>query len=88
MPPIANLASRMSRRDALRALFGLGAGVALAPRVVLGQGQSKMRRIGFLTPRSRPSPPTTDAFSEAFTQGMRELGYVEGRNIVIEWRYA
>jgi len=87
MPPIANLARRMSRRDALRALLALGAG-AVAPRVVPAQGQSKMRRIGFLTPRSRPSPPNTDAFSEAFTQGMRELGYVEGRNVVIEWRYA
>src|SRR5215470_15924482 len=88
MPPIANLARRMSRRDALRALLALGAGVAVALRVVPAQGQSKMRRIGFLTPRSRPTPPNTDAFSEAFTQGMRELGYVEGRNVVIEWRYA
>lgn len=47
----------------------------------------KVRRIGFLTPRSRPTPPDHDAFSDAFTQGMRDLGYVEGRNLMIEWRY-
>jgi len=88
MLPIVNLVRRVNRRDALRALLALGAGAAVTSRAVLTQGQSKVRRIGFLTPRSRPSPPTIDAFSEAFIQGMRELGYVEGRNVVIEWRYA
>jgi putative tryptophan/tyrosine transport system substrate-binding protein len=41
----------------------------------------KMRKIGFLSQTGAPS-----AFIESFRQGMRELGYVEGQNIVIEYR--
>jgi putative ABC transport system substrate-binding protein len=65
----------------------LGAGAAAEPLALFAQVQTKARRIGFLTPRSRPTPPDHDAFSDAFTQGMRDLGYVEGKNLVIEWRY-
>src|SRR5690242_17415755 len=42
-------------------------------------------RIGFL---SAVSPSTISARVEAFRQGLRELGYVEGKNIFIEWRFA
>jgi len=48
---------------------------------VKAQQPAKMRKIGFLN--------QTGAFSaniEAFRQGMRELGYIEGQNIVIEYR--
>jgi putative ABC transport system substrate-binding protein len=78
----------MTRSDTLLALLALGAGAAASPVAALAQAQAKARRIGFLAPRSRPSPPDRDAFSDAFMQGMRELGYVEGKNVVIEWRYA
>jgi len=78
----------VNRRDAIRALLALGVGGAVAPPGARAQGTSKIWRIGFLTPRSRPRPPDHDAFSEAFVQGMRELGYVEGKNLVVEWRYA
>ncbi len=74
----------MNRRDTLLVLLALSA----APVAARAQAQSGVRRIGFLTPRSRPSPPARDTFFEAFAEGMRALGYVEGKNLVIERRYA
>lgn len=76
----------MNLRRSLMA--ALGAGMLSAPLGVFAQQPAKARRIGFLTPRSRPVAPQRDAFSDAFVAGMRDLGYVEGRNLVIEWRYA
>ncbi len=49
------------------------------------QQPKKVPRIGFL---SAASPAALSARAEAFRQGLRELGYEEGKNIVIEWRYA
>ena len=49
------------------------------------QQPKKVPRIGFL---SAVSPSAISARIEAFRQGLRELGYVEGENIVIEWRSA
>ncbi len=49
------------------------------------QQPTKIPRIGFLF---ASSPSTNPARIEAFRQGFRELGYVEGKNIVIEWRFA
>jgi ABC-type uncharacterized transport system substrate-binding protein len=45
----------------------------------------KIPRIGFLIGASAPS---VAARLDAFRQGLRDLGYVEGKNIVIEYRYA
>jgi ABC-type uncharacterized transport system substrate-binding protein len=49
------------------------------------QQPKKVPRIGYL---SGSSPSAMSARIEAFGQGLRELGYVEGKNIVIEYRYA
>ena len=49
------------------------------------QQPTKVPRIGYLTAASLSS---IAARIEAFRQGLRELGYVEGKNIVIEWRSA
>jgi ABC-type uncharacterized transport system substrate-binding protein len=49
------------------------------------QQPTKIPRIGYLTASTRS---TMSARVEAFRQGLRELGYVEGKNIVLEWRYA
>jgi putative ABC transport system substrate-binding protein len=49
------------------------------------QQLTKIPRIGYL---SGASLSAISARIEAFRQGLRELGYVEGKNIVIEWRWA
>ena len=67
-----------------RVVLALGAG-ALAPLQAVAQQASKARRIGFLTPLSRQE---TESAARVFTEGLRALGHVEGRNLVIEWRYA
>ena len=48
------------------------------------QQPTKVPRIGWL---GAPSPSASSARIEAFRQGLREFGYVEGKNIVIEWRH-
>ena len=48
---------------------------------VEAQQPAKVRKIGFLNPTGGPS-----ASIEAFHEGLRELGYIEGQNIVIEFR--
>src|ERR1044071_1251475 len=49
------------------------------------QQPTKILRIGYL---SSDSPSTIAVRIEAFRQGLRELRYVEGQNILIEWRFA
>ncbi len=73
----------MNRRDTVLALLALVA----APFVSLAQQQGKVRRIGFLAARSRSTASNPDIHYDAFLQGMRELGYVEGKNLIIEWRF-
>src|SRR5215470_15551889 len=48
-----------------------------------GQQPAKIAHIGILTTFA---PSVIAARIEGFRQGLRELGYVEGKNIVIEWR--
>jgi putative ABC transport system substrate-binding protein len=49
------------------------------------QRPGKVRKIGLLTPRS---PSDSALWHQAFRQGLRELGWVEGQNVAIEYRYA
>jgi ABC-type uncharacterized transport system substrate-binding protein len=64
----------------------LVAAVQLAVEVMAQPEQStKIPRIGIL---SSLSPAAVSARMDAFRQGLRELGYVEGKNLVIEYRYA
>ena len=57
-------------------LFGIGS-------VVQAQQPKKVPRIGYLTGSSSQS-----VNAEAFRQGLRDLGYVEGKTMLIEWRAA
>jgi putative ABC transport system substrate-binding protein len=63
-------------------LVVLGAGAFAVPLASFAQQQGKIWRIGYLAPRAGESR------DEAFLKALRELGYVEGQNIVIEWRFA
>jgi putative ABC transport system substrate-binding protein len=71
-----------------RKLFvALGAGLLTAPLASLAQQLGRVWRVGFLTPSARPATLSRGNFA-AFLVGMNELGYVEGKNLVIERRYA
>jgi hypothetical protein len=54
------------------------------PLQVDAEGTSKIPRIGYL---SGATPATAGPLVEAFKQGLRELGYVEGKTYVLEVRY-
>jgi putative tryptophan/tyrosine transport system substrate-binding protein len=70
----------MDRRDTVLALLALGA----APFAAEAQQAAKVARIGYLGSNVAANPH----LPEAFRQGLRDLGYVEGRNLVIEFRDA
>ena len=64
-------------------VVAIGVSFTLCGAVAQAQQPTKVYRIGYLTNASLSS---VAARTEAFHQGLRELGYVEGKNIVIEWR--
>jgi putative ABC transport system substrate-binding protein len=53
-----------------------------------GQQPGNVPRIGFLQRRTAPTPANPDPLWGAFSKGLQELGYVDGKNIKIEHRYA
>ena len=60
-------------------------GLLAGPLPAEAQQPTKIPRIGYL---GMTSLSKNAARTEAFRQGLRELGYVEGKNIVVEYRYA
>jgi putative ABC transport system substrate-binding protein len=69
-----------------RAFLGtLAGGLLTAPLVAEAQQAERVYRIGFL---SGQSPTDLARQLETFRQRLRELGYVEGRNVAIEYRFA
>jgi len=73
----------MNRRKSVLALIALSAGAVVSH----AQPQGKIWRVGFLALTTRPDPLASHQYG-AFPKGMRDLGYVEGKNLVIEWRFA
>ena len=71
----------MNRRAFLTALSG---SLLAAPRAAEAQQAAKIARIGYLALNRAAGPHR----HEAFLQGLRDLGYVEGRNLVMEYRDA
>ena len=73
----------MRRREFVQGL----AGTVLWPSACWAQLASKVPLVGVLSPGN---PPPADAFHqrERFEAGLRELGWVPGSNIIIEYRYA
>jgi ABC-type uncharacterized transport system substrate-binding protein len=79
LPP--ELGARMRRREFL----GVLSAVAAWPVTARAQQQDRMRRIGFL------SSYTAEAGREiigCFRKGLEQLGWVEGQNISVEYRWA
>src|SRR5712691_9827687 len=69
-----------------RRRFVTGLGVLLASQLVAqAQPAGNVPRIGFLM---STSPATIADRVAAFREGLRELGYVEGKNIAVEYRWA
>jgi putative ABC transport system substrate-binding protein len=66
-------------------LHTLAIALLAAPLAAEGQQAAKGARIGYLVTTSLAASPH---LHEAFRQGLRDLGYVEGRNLVIEYRFA
>jgi putative ABC transport system substrate-binding protein len=52
------------------------------------QQPKKIPRVGFLSVQVRPTPASPNPLADAFRQGLRDLGYIEGKDILVEYRYA
>ena len=88
----AGFAAWVPRLDGLgvnvkrRAFLGIVGSAAVWPLAASAQ-QRKVWRVGFVSGNVRPEVIETSIMG-GFLQGMRELGYVEGRDFIIEWRFA
>src|SRR3989442_149950 len=71
---------QLKRRDFITLLGGAAVAWPLAAQA---QQSGKTPRVGYI----RAGTPNNDPFREEFVRGMRDFGYVEGRNIVYEFRH-
>ena len=75
----------MKRREFITLLGGATAAWPLAARAQRGE---RMRRIGLLVGAAEEHDPQSQARIMAFRQGLEALGWIEGRNIRIDYRFA
>lgn len=73
------------RRDVVALLSGAALAPIVSPLSALAQQRGKLPTIGFL---GATTPTVWSAFVSAFLQRLRELGWVDGRNMMIEYRWA
>jgi putative tryptophan/tyrosine transport system substrate-binding protein len=72
------------RREFITLLGGVAAAWPLGARA---EQRGRLWRIGFLSARPEPARLETDAHGESI-KGMRDFGYVEGKDFIMEWRFA
>src|SRR5262245_3616829 len=75
----------MMRRREFITLLG---GAAAWPLAARAQQDGKLPRLGILSPGRSELPEPGVTMLDAFVQGLHELGYAEGRNLILERRYA
>ena len=84
------------RLSTIGLLVTLALGILAAPLLADAQRPAKVPLIGFLAPAGEPFAPSprsmmgmgSPTYRDAFLQGLRELGYVEGQTVAIEYRWA
>ena len=74
------------QRSTVGLIVTLVLAILAAPLASEGQQPAKIHRLGFLSAGSPSDERGPNV--EAFRQGLRELGWVEGQNFVIEYRWA
>src|SRR6185295_9724246 len=68
-------------------LIALSMGMLALPLGSFAQQPGKVWRVGYLS--SFPTPASKETGSTGIVmRGLRDLGYVDGRNLVVEWRFA
>jgi ABC-type uncharacterized transport system substrate-binding protein len=67
-----------------RVFLGAVAGLLVAPLAARAQPAGKVPRIGWL---GGPSRESAEPFVREFQRGLKDLGWIEGQNLVIEWRF-
>ena len=85
LSPLTMLLSRHTRRREFLGFLG-GAAAASICRPRAARAQPKVRRLGVLSQGSTSTHPTPGF--RTFRQGLRDLGWVEGQNLAIEWRFS
>src|SRR4051812_6448825 len=71
----------MKRRE----FIGLATGATMWAHGARGQQAAGVRRIGVLSPFS---PAAAALWNKALLRGLRDLGWIDGKNLVVEYRYA
>ena len=71
-----------------RAFLGTMAGGLLGAPLAVEAQPAKVPRVGVLLYTAEPKPGQRNQALEAFRGGLRDLGYIEGQNIVLEYRWA